>query len=234
MSSLPEHFVRWSGSHLAVITIIVLLCLSIIITGKKATLTTRYTLCRCLAAIIAATFIAEHIGNAIILPHDEWIQHLPLHFCSIMAPVSVIALWTRKRWACSVVYFGVLAASIQALITPTLQESFPHIRFWVFFSSHGLLAIGAIAVAFATEWRARFKDVWRSVLLMDAYLLAVIPINVALGTNYGFTQYSPVSGSILDYLGSAPWYYLWLQIPAFLLFYIMHLFVKEKAVKQAA
>ena len=80
-----------------------------------------------------------------------------------------------------------------------------------------------MAVIFVMQWKARSKDILRSLLLMDAYLLAIIPINVWLGTNYGFTQKSPIPGCILDYLGAAPWYYLWLQLPALGLFFLMYL-----------
>lgn len=44
-----------------------------------------------------------------------------------------------------------------------------------------------------------------------------------LGTNYGYTQGSPVPGCLLDYLGPAPWYYLLLQLPALGLFCLMTL-----------
>ena len=46
--------------------------------------------------------------------------------------------------------------------------------------------------------------------------------------NYGFTMESPVPGCILDYAGPAPWYYLLLQIPAFGLFCLLRLPVREK------
>jgi uncharacterized membrane protein YwaF len=63
---------------------------------------------------------------------------------------------------------------------------------------------------------------------MDAYLVCIHPVNLLLGTNYGFTMESPVPGCILDYAGPAPWYYLLLQLPALALFSLMRLPVKEK------
>ena len=224
-----EPFVRWSGSHLWVFGLAAAATLSSILYCRRLSEDGKTRFCRALALLLAGTFIAEHIWNACAMPYEEWIQNLPLHFCSAMAPVAFIALWWRKRWACAMVYFGVLAASIQALITPTLQVDFPNWRFIFFFWSHSMLALTALLIPLALGWRARLKDVRRTVLYADIYLLCVIPINILLDTNYGFTQYSPVEGCLLDYLGAAPWYYLWLQLPALALFWLMRLPVRDKS-----
>ena len=91
-----------------------------------------------------------------------------------------------------------------------------------------MLFLSAVTVIYVQRWRARRKDILRSLLLMDAYLLFIIPVNMWLGTNYGFTQESPIPGCLLDYLGDAPWYYLWLQLPALGLFYLMYLSLRNK------
>ena len=227
MESAP--FIRWSPTHLWVLSLVAIIAVTLIITARHLSPHNNTRLCRALALILGSTFIAEHIWNAFTMPHEEWIQHLPLHFCSAMAPVAFIALWWQKRWACAMVYFGVLAASIQALITPTLRVDFPDPRFIIFFWSHSMLALAALLIPLAMRWKARLKDVWRTLLYADLYLLCIIPVNLLLGTNYGFTQHSPVKGCLLDYLGAAPWYYLWLQLPALGLFWLMHLPVRPPA-----
>lgn len=223
-----ESFVRWSTPHLVVILLTLLATGGIIILGAKGSTTSRKHFSKAMAVALLIMFVVEftwrHTGGV----DTPWQENLPFHFCSVMVIVSAIALWCSKRWACAVVYFGVLTASIQGLITPALEEGYPSFAFLIFFFSHSMLFLSAVTVVCVQHWKARRKDILRSLLLMDAYLLAIIPINLWLGTNYGFTQKSPVPGCILDYLGAAPWYYLWLQLPALGLFYLMYLPLRNK------
>ncbi|MCQ2366924.1 MAG: TIGR02206 family membrane protein, partial [Akkermansia sp.] len=138
------------------------------------------------------------------------------------------ALWWRKRWACALVYFAVLTASIQALITPAMADGYPSLPFFIFFISHGLLMVVALAVPVLIGWRARGYDDLRTLALMNLYVVLIIPVNIWLGTNYGYTQGAPLPGTILDYLGPAPWYYLWAELPALAVFRILMLFVHDK------
>lgn len=226
-ATVADVFVRWSASHWWALSIITLAAIILLLSGHLYR-NRRHNICLMLAGIIAIEFIWEHIRNAICMPHKEWMQNLPLHFCSAMAIVSFIALWKKKRWACAFTYFGVLSASIQALITPSLHIDYPDTRYFIFFTSHGLLMLAALAIPIIQKWKARPKDIIRTLLIADAYILCIIPVNLALGTNYGFTQHGPEGGSILDLLGPGPWYYLYLQIPALLLFALMYLPVRKK------
>ncbi len=224
----PLDFLRWSTPHLAALALILLCAAGVITTGLCCDTQGRRTLGRVLGLVLLAEFIGEHVLRQCLDSYGPWRENLPLHFCSIMMVISFIALWWQQRWACAFTYFSVLSASIQALITPALVKGFPSIAFFIFFLSHGLLFVAALTIPIVLGWRARGTDIVRSVLLGDVYLLCIIPVNIWLGTNYGFTQHGPEEGSILDYLGPAPWYYLWLQIPALLLFCLMYLPVRQR------
>ena len=190
----------------------------------------RHALCRGLAVVAGLIYVADTSYIFISQHHGTWEQNLPFHYCSMMLLVSVIALWTRNRTACWVLYFGALSACLQGLITPALDADFPTLRYICFFCLHGILVPAGLAVPILLRMRARVHDIIRSILLMDAYLVIIHMVNLILGTtNYGFTMKSPVPGCILDYAGPAPWYYLLLQIPVFIIFYLMHLPVREKA-----
>lgn len=222
-----EPFVRWSLPHLIALGAAVLAATAFLLAGRRLKEQGRLLLCRLLACVVAVQFVGEYIWRAFSDAYGPWQENLPLHFCSVMSVVSVIALWRRPRWACSLVFFGVLTASIQGLITPAMANGYPSAAFFIFFLSHSLLLVVALSIPVLLGWRARGLDDLRSLLLMDAYLLLIIPVNLCLGTNYGYTQGSPVEGCLLDYFGPAPWYYLWLQLPVLAIFRLMFLCVHD-------
>ena len=229
-TTFTEHyeFVRWGTPHIVALVLAVLAAAGVLGLGLRLKQKGRFLLCRVLAAIVGIQFVGEFIWRWATETYGDWKYNLPLHFCSMMTVFAVIALWWRPRWACATVYFGVLSASIQGLITPAMADGYPSLAFFVFFLSHSLLLVVALAIPVLIGWRARGYDDLRSILIMDLYVVCIIPINIWLDTNYGYTQGSPVEGCLLDYLGPAPWYYLWLQLPVLALFRLMLLFVHDK------
>ena len=227
-----ERIVRWSASHWGAIIATALVTLCIIGGALKKPLEVRQKICRALAVVVALIYLADSSFILLTQHHGSWEQNLPLHFCSMMLLVAVFALWTRQRAACWMLYFGALTACLQGLITPALEADYPTLRYFLFFFLHGILMPAALAVPLLLGMRARLRDVVISQMMMNTYLVCVHPINLLLGTNYGFTMESPVPGCILDYAGPAPWYYLLLQIPAFALFCLLRLPVRDKAAGQ--
>lgn len=224
---METEFVRWSVSHWTVLGLIGLGTAGFLLCGRSMAAEGRYRLCRGLAVLMLLTFLVEYTMRATLPEYGPWRENLPLQFCTLMELAGAAALWFRNRWVCAPVFFCVLTASIQALITPALTADWPSPVFFFFFFSHGLLMPAALAIPLLLGWRARALDPLRAVLLGDVYILLIIPVNLWLDTNYGFTRFSP-AGSMLDYLGAAPWYYLWLQLPALAIFSLMYLFVREK------
>ena len=221
-------FIRWSSEHITALVITIALAALVLYLGTKLKERGRIVICRILAGIIALQFLSEYVWRAFSDAYGSWEYNLPLHFCSFMSIFAFIALWWRWRPARTLVYFGVLVGSIQGLITPAMANGYPSLAFYVFFIAHGLLLIVALAIPALTGWRARGYDDVKALLLMDAYVLLIIPINLWLDTNYGYTQGVPIRGTLLDYLGSAPWYYLWAQLPVLAVFRLLMLPVHDK------
>lgn len=230
-TSIPE-FVMFSATHFYALLVIILITAATIIIGRRVSPSKRDRICKGIALANLIIFFFEYIRNYIIYDTSVFIStKLPLHFCALMAILCFIALWLKRPWARALVYFGVLSASIQGLLTPALKQDFPTVVYFQFFTSHGLLLLSALSIPLLTDWRSRIKDPIRSLLLMNAYLIVIHPINLLCHSNYGFTTAAP-GGSILESLNTpAPWYYLWLELPALALFCIMHLFVRRKAAK---
>lgn len=229
MIASTSTFEMFSSSHYIALLVIAIISTLTIIIGRRLNATGRTAVCKGIALANLLIFLFEYIRNFLICSPEHLISaELPLHFCALMALLCFIALWWGPQWARSLVYFGVLSASIQGLLTPALVLDFPTTDYFLFFGSHGLLLLSALAIPLLTGWRSRFKDPIRSLLLMNAYLIVIHPINLLCNSNYGFTTAAP-AGSILESLHTpAPWYYLWLEIPALALFFLMYLFVKKK------
>ncbi len=225
---IASSFVLGSWSHFGALACIVFLgylymarvrCLSE--RGKKLAARWLGVLCLC-------TYVLSLVAKATADSCISWQECLPLHFCAWMELACFFALWFRRSWMCALAYFGVLAASVQGLVTPTLSSDFPSVSYFAFFLSHGVILVAALALPIAFGWRARRNDPWRVQLLGIAYLVCMVPVNWWLGTNYGFTREAPVAGSILDYMGVPPWYLLSMQVPLALLLYLLYLPVKNR------
>ena len=222
-------FIRWSTEHCVALAITLLATAVLLLIARKLSEKARFITCRGIAVIVAAQFISEYVWRTCTDTYGSWQYNLPLHFCSFMSIFAFIALWWRWRPACTLVYFGVLVGSIQGLITPAMANGYPSMAFYVFFTAHGLLLLVALAIPVLIGWRARGYDDVKALLMMDAYLVLIIPINLYLNTNYGYTRAIPIEGTLLDYLGSAPWYYLWAQLPVLAVFRLLMLPVHDKS-----
>ncbi len=131
---------------------------------------------------------------------------LPLQLCDVADFAGAIALWRGNRLACELVYFFGLAGTLQGLITPNLQEDFPHPRFISFFLTHSVIVIAALHVVLAMRLPPRPGAVGRMMVCILSWAAAVGLINAALHTNYGFLCSKPPVASLMDVLGPWPWY----------------------------
>ena len=96
----------------------------------------------------------------------------------------------------------------QALISPALVHDVPDPKFLGFWAMHLLIVWTAVYLT----WGLRIRPSWRGYASTFAvtllWLVLVFAFNVAAGTNYGFVNRKPGTGSALDLLGPWPWYVL--------------------------
>ncbi|MES2594784.1 MAG: TIGR02206 family membrane protein [Verrucomicrobiota bacterium] len=131
---------------------------------------------------------------------------LPCHFCDVAAVSGGIALWTRNRLACEMIYFFGLAGTLQGLLTPNLKADFPDLRFFAFFMTHAGVVIAAIHVVTSMGCPPRIGVVPRMVAITLGYAAIAGGVNKLAGTNYGFLCHKPEAASLMDHLGAWPWY----------------------------
>lgn len=142
-----------------------------------------------------------------LLPGDwDLDTSLPLQLCDLAWMVAAYALWTRRPWACALTYYWGLTLTSQALITPGLVQQFPHPRFIGFWAMHFLVVWAALYLSAGLRVRPTWRLYGSTVALTVVWAASVMSFNVALGTNYGYLNAKPGTGSVLDLLGPWPGY----------------------------
>jgi hypothetical integral membrane protein (TIGR02206 family) len=141
-----------------------------------------------------------------LLPGDFTMDtSLPLQVCDLSWMVAVYALWTRSARATALLYFWGLTLTVQAAVTPSLGQTFPDPRYFMFWGMHFLTIWAAVYLVCAVggpTWSG-----YRFTLACTAVWAAVVLVfNAATGTNYGYLSRKPETGSLLDLLGPWPAY----------------------------
>ncbi len=134
---------------------------------------------------------------------------LPLQLSDLAWMAAAYALWTHRQWAFALTYYWGLTLEPQALITPALDGfDFPHLHFFMFFSYHVLVVWGALYLTFGLGMRPGWRDYGVTVGATICWGLVMLAFNSIAGSNYGFLNEKPPSGSLLNVLGGWPWYLL--------------------------
>jgi hypothetical integral membrane protein (TIGR02206 family) len=154
---------------------------------------------------------------------------LPLHLCDAAAVAGIISLWRRHPLAAELCYFWGLAGTVQGLITPNLQQTFPSPAFLAFFALHGGVVMAALYGVAALKLRPRAGSLRRVCAATLIFAAAVSLANAALSTNYAFLCAKPPVASLMDSLGPWPWYILSMMGLAFVLFWLLSLPFRGKA-----
>ncbi len=201
---MPAPFHAFSTSHQTILTLTLLAIIVLAVCRRQSP--------------ALAIMLERILGTGLLLtwPLAVWVywshgtleanNALPCHFCDVAAISGGIALWTRHRLACEIVYFFGLAGTLQGLLTPNLEVDFPHPRFLVFFLLHAGVVTAAIHVVTSLKCPPRAGAMKRMFVVTMLYTAAVAGINTTLGTNYGFLCHKPVQASLMDHLGPWPWY----------------------------
>jgi hypothetical integral membrane protein (TIGR02206 family) len=133
---------------------------------------------------------------------------LPLHLCDFNGLLAPFALLTRNRWLRATLYFWTFTLTLQAFIQPELHAGPALPSFWAFWAGHTIILSLALYDLVVLEFRPDWRDLGRALILSSAYVALVTPINLALGTNYGFIGNPPPGNSLppmVDAMGPWPW-----------------------------
>lgn len=134
---------------------------------------------------------------------------LPLHLCDLAWPAAVVALWTLGRRAFALTYYWGLTLSVQGLLTPTLDGGdYPDIAYLAFFGMHVMIVWSAVYLTWGLGMRPDWGSYRFACAATALWAVATSVFNLVAGTNYGYLNEKPGSGSVLDVMGPWPWYVL--------------------------
>jgi hypothetical integral membrane protein (TIGR02206 family) len=148
----------------------------------------------------------------------EWA--LPCHLCDAAIAALVLAAFRPAPVWLELTYFWGLGGALQGLITPAIDARFPEPQFLTFFVVHVGLVTAAVFVAFGIRMTPRPNAPLRMLAWTNAFALLAGFASWLTGGNYMFLREPPPTGSILD---GWPWYILWGEVLAFVVFVLLNL-----------
>lgn len=134
-----------------------------------------------------------------------WSGALPIQVCDLCALVAPIVLLQAipPAWQRSMLYFWGIGLCTQAFLTPTLNEGPNDPRFWWFWLGHYVILIYALYDVIVRGWRPAWRHWGIAVVLSAAYIVVVLPLDVAFEWNYGFIGRETKAATMIEVLG--PW-----------------------------
>jgi hypothetical integral membrane protein (TIGR02206 family) len=146
---------------------------------------------------------------------------LPLQLTDAATIAAVVALWWGSPLAFELTWFWAGSATVQALLTPDLRQSFPDYRWWWFVTAHSGVIVAAVLMAWGMRRTPRPGAVPRAY----AWSLAVTALAAAgcllFDGNYMYLRRTPAGGSLLDLMGPWPWYIASAAALALALFWLL-------------
>jgi hypothetical integral membrane protein (TIGR02206 family) len=123
---------------------------------------------------------------------------LPLHICDLNGLIAPLALLTLNRWLRATLYFWTFALTTQAFIQPNLVHGPAAAIFWFFWMQHTLIVACAVYDLAVLRFRPEWPDLRRA--------CTAFPVNILLGSNYGFVGDPPPPERIPPFVAMlGPW-----------------------------
>ena len=222
-------FIPFSRQHIIISAIVITLGTILIYWAKKQSKKIQFLTGNILTSSISLTVIFGSILN-IYKPDFNYQEDLPLHLCSFLALIIPVLSFTRKYIYYEILFFLILAGTLQSLITPS-DYNFLNFTFFRYWFVHSGLVIFMLYATFVYKMKPTLKSVFKPFIGMQVYMVLMFLINYLLGSNYFYTNRKPDATTLLDVFGEWPQYIFVVEIiviPFFLLIYFPFYLTRKK------
>ncbi|MCS5587936.1 MAG: TIGR02206 family membrane protein [Porticoccaceae bacterium] len=227
-SDIP--FSSFSQAHFVTILLSLALLILLVVVGRRLKRSQNLLIGRLLSLFLALTLVV-YIALSIGLGRFDIAVHLPLSTCNLFALLAPWLFWNPNHKYFEIVYFMVMAGTLQSVITPDLYVGFPTYGFFKYWITHVGLVILVIHYLLRFQLYPTAKGIVRTFVWLNIYVLALMPINLLLDANYFYLMAKPINPSILDLFGPWPIYILVVELLAmgfFALAYLPVLVIKKR------
>lgn len=208
MHLIGDSFTPYEPGHWAMLALTVVGIAVLILLGRRLPDRTSDRASRIFAVALLG-MATVNLAVGLWPPHFALGQSLPLHFSDVLRFVAGYALWSRRRWAVAITYFWGLTMNPQAILTPNLDYILtPWYDFTAYWAQHIAVMWAPIWLTWVLRIRPTWRDYRQSMTITVSWAASVFVFNLIAGTNYGFLNGKPASGSALDLLGGWPIYLL--------------------------
>jgi hypothetical integral membrane protein (TIGR02206 family) len=199
-----ENFRLFGPVHLTILSSIVALAAILAVIARRAVNSRRL-----LRMGVATALLLNSIVWYAYLAVNGWLSFpasLPLELCDATLCLTVVASFTLNATAFDLAYYGALAGTSMAVLTPDLWEPFPSFGTIQFFIAHGLVLVAVLYLVWAGELRPRPRSIWKAMLGLNVFAAIAGAFDFIFRTNYMYFRAKPRNPSLLSYLGPWPWY----------------------------
>lgn len=217
-----DPFVPFGSAHVITLGVIVFFVFALPIALKSINDSRRLVIARVLAVLLVLSETGKPVVSVLIYQNPINVS-LPLHLCGVAAFLTAWMLWRQSYKNYEVAYFWGVGGGIPAMLTPDLLAGFPHPTFFYFFISHGLILFGVMYATFVFSFRPRLASVRKAIIATIGLMAVIYPINLLLKSNYMYLLAKPEQLTLMEFMGTWPWYILTLTVIGIVVYLICYL-----------
>lgn len=198
--SLPKSQYLYGTRHIIVLILTLVACITFTLIFRKRSDKTKKILFRVFASILLFFEIASRVVNLIIAKTHTFASVmeilLPMHICSVMVWVFIIAIFSQKQVLLNFSVLGGILATVAFLLYPAVGLNKVYISFTCLYSifSHMLGFVTCILLMTLGQVKFEFKKIWQPLVCFAIMFSWGVLLNWVIfpGSDYMYLRNDPL------------------------------------------